>query len=187
MQSKVSFLTAALLLLTTVASAQSLADVARQEESRRKAVAHSGKVYTNDTLKSDPADAGAAKPAASQPASSDTTAKPADKKPDEAKKADDEKAVKGDEATWKKRIQTERDALARSQTFADALQSRINALTTDFVNRDDPAQRSKVADDRQKALDELERVKKDIQSHTKAIADIQEEGRKAGVPAGWLR
>ena len=39
----------------------------------------------------------------------------------------------------------------------------------------------------QKSLDELERVKKELQQHTKALADIQEEGRKAGVPAGWLR
>lgn len=195
MQSKVSILarstvlgaaSLSLVLLTTIASAQSLADVARQEDARRKAVAHSGKVYTNDSLKTDAADAAPAQPTPAPAPSSDAAApaKPADttKKPDETKSSS-----KGDEATWKKRIQAERDALARSQTFADALQSRINALTTDFVNRDDPAQRAQVANDRQKALDELERVKKDIQDHTKAVADIQEEGRKTGVPAGWLR
>ena len=181
-----------LVLLTTIASAQSLADVARQEQERRKAVAQSGKVYTNDTLKTDAAsDAGATKPAPGQPAAADASAKSADatKKGDEAKKSDEGKAAdsKADEATWKKRLQAERDALARSQTFADALQSRINALATDFVNRDDPAQRNQIAAERQKALDELERVKKDIQDHTKAISAIQEEGRRAGVPAGWLR
>ena len=37
------------------------------------------------------------------------------------------------------------------------------------------------------ALAELERVTREIQQHTKAIADLQEEGRKAGAPAGWLR
>ena len=41
--------------------------------------------------------------------------------------------------------------------------------------------------DRQKALTELDRVKKEIQQHTKALADLQEEARKAGVPPGWLR
>ena len=35
-----------------------------------------------------------------------------------------------------------RAAQQRSQMFAAALQSQINALTTDFVNRDDPAQRA---------------------------------------------
>jgi hypothetical protein len=71
--------------------------------------------------------------------------------------------------------------------FQEALQSRINALSTDFVNRDDPYQRAKVAEDRQKALAELERVKGDIEKANKAIADIEEEARKAGVPPGWLR
>ena len=94
---------------------------------------------------------------------------------------------KKDEAAWKQRLAGERDALQRAQTFAEALQSRINALSTDFVNRDDPAQRSLVAADREKALAELERVRQEIQQHTKAIAEIQDAGRKAGVPAGWLR
>jgi hypothetical protein len=71
--------------------------------------------------------------------------------------------------------------------FAEALQSRINGLTADFTSRDDPAQRAVVANDRQKALAELDRVKNDITQQTKAIADIQEEARKGGVPPGWLR
>jgi hypothetical protein len=33
----------------------------------------------------------------------------------------------------------------------------------------------------------MERVKKEITEHTKALADLQEEARKAGVPPGWLR
>ena len=78
-------------------------------------------------------------------------------------------------------------ALERAKTFAEALQSRINALNTDFVNRDDPAQRNVVAADRNKALAEMDRVKKEIEQHTKAIAGIQEEARRAGVPAGWVR
>jgi hypothetical protein len=71
--------------------------------------------------------------------------------------------------------------------FAEALQSRVNGLTADFTARDDPAQRAVVANDRQKALAELDRVKNDIVQQTKAIADIQEEARRAGVPPGWLR
>jgi hypothetical protein len=60
-------------------------------------------------------------------------------------------------------------------------------LSTDFVNRDDPAQRSTIAADRQKAMDELARVKAEIVQHTKAITDIQDEARRANVPAGWVR
>jgi hypothetical protein len=71
--------------------------------------------------------------------------------------------------------------------FAEALQSRINALSADFAARDDPAQRAQIADDRQKALEELERVKTDIETSRKTVADIEEEARRAGVPPGWLR
>ncbi len=71
--------------------------------------------------------------------------------------------------------------------LADALQSRLNALTTDIVNRDDPAQRAQLERERQRALLELDRTKIEIAEHVKAIAAIEEEARKAGVPPGWLR
>jgi ATP-dependent exoDNAse (exonuclease V) alpha subunit len=77
--------------------------------------------------------------------------------------------------------------LSRAQVFGEALQSRINALTTDFVNRDDPSQRNAIAAERQKALAELDRVKQEIVDHQKAISTIQDEARRAGVPAGWVR
>ena len=92
-----------------------------------------------------------------------------------------------DPAYWKGRIGAARAAVDRSKIFADALQSRINALTTDFTNRDDPAQRAQIELERQRAVAELDRVKNEIAAQTKAIADIEEEARKAGVPPGWLR
>ena len=80
-----------------------------------------------------------------------------------------------------------RTQLDRDQTFAEALQSRINSLSADFVNRDDPAQRGVIERDRQKAVSELARVNKSIEDGKKAIADLEEEARKAGAPPGWLR
>ena len=77
--------------------------------------------------------------------------------------------------------------LDSDQTLADALQTRINALTADFASRDDPIQRAGIERDRQKALSELERLKKSVVDGKKALADLDEEARKAGVPPGWLR
>ena len=48
------------LVCAAAASAQSLADVARQEEERRKAIRTPGKVYTNDALRPEPASTGGA-------------------------------------------------------------------------------------------------------------------------------
>jgi len=169
--------------LTGVASAQTLGAVAKQEEARRRAVKSGGKVYTNDSLRPEPAPMPPPQAAgAATPATADKAAEPA-----AAQDSKDAAEPKKDEKYWKDRIAAERDALSRAQLFAESLQSRINALTTDFTARDDPFQRNQISSDRQKALAELDRVRKEIADHTKAIADIQEEGRKAGAPAGWLR
>jgi hypothetical protein len=186
------------------ASAQSLGELAKREEARRAAIKSSGKVYTNDNVRSEPAPRGAAPAPAPAPASAPSSSAPAvppspsgvappaaaapdTKKPDAAATPAPAADPKKDEAGWRQRVQASRDALGRAQTFAEALQSRINALSNDFTSRDDPAQRATVANDRQKALAELDRVKQEIQQHTKAITGIQEEARKAGVPPGWVR
>jgi polyhydroxyalkanoate synthesis regulator phasin len=80
-----------------------------------------------------------------------------------------------------------REELRRNEMFRDALQTRINSLTNDFSARDDPYQRAQIADDRQKALAEIDRVTKEIDSLKKQIADIEEEARQAGIPPGWIR
>jgi hypothetical protein len=80
-----------------------------------------------------------------------------------------------------------RTQLERDQVYAAALQTRINSLTADFTARDDPAQRSVIGADRQKAIDELARLKEQIENGRKAIGDLEEEARRARVPAGWLR
>jgi hypothetical protein len=171
----------------TAASAQSLGDIAKKEEARRKTVKSPGKVYTNQDLRADtssapePAPPASAAADATQPAAPNA---PAAAQPAQPAPADDQKK---DEAYWKDRLTQARTALDRAKTFADALQSRINALTTDFAARSDPAQRSVIEQDRQKALAELDRVSKEIKDNTKAITDIQEEARKAGVPASWYR
>ena len=187
---------AAVLVLTVVASAaataQSLGELAKREEERRKAIRTPAKIYTNDSIRggqvpSPPAPSSGAVPPASAAAS---PTEPAQTSPAGSAKTAVPPAEAGEvknEAYWRKRIQSARDQLVRSQTFADALQTRINVLTADFVARDDPAQRAVVATDRQKALAELERVKQEIGQQTKAIADIQEQARRANVPPGWLR
>jgi hypothetical protein len=170
-----------------VTSAQTLGDVAKREEARRKQVKTPAKVYTNEDLRGD---GGAPTPAPASQAAAPNATSPAAPAAGAQAKDEDKAAVddpKKTEAYWKDRLAKARGDLDRAKTFADALQSRINALTTDFAARSDPAQRAQIGNDRQKALAELDRVKKEIEANTKAIADIQEEARKAGVPAGWVR
>jgi hypothetical protein len=183
------------LLAVSPAWAQSLGDVARKEEARRKTVKATGKVYTNDTLRkepestppSTPAPPPSSAPAAAAPGSSGSPGQAQSHAGEAQPTAPQPEQKKKDEAYWRGRITEARQNLARSQVFHDALQSRINALTTDFVARDDPAQRRVIEADRLKALAELDRVTKEIAQSKKAIADIEEEARRAAVPPGWLR
>ena len=168
---------------SAAAPPKSLADVAKAEEARRNAVKKPARVYTNGSLKVDvapsvdvpPAPAGNVSPSA-PPANSTPGAPATASKPD----------LK-DEAYWSGRIKEAREKVSRNQLFADSLQTRINSLWTDFVSRDDPAQKAKLEQDRKAALAELERVKKELDEQAKAITAIEDEARRAGVPPGWLR
>jgi hypothetical protein len=206
MKSSNGLLAAVLLLVAVPALAQTttqstttptLSDLAKRAK-EKKGTPPATKTFTNDDLKN----------AGTSPA--DETSRPADAKTDDGKdasksadgkgaksgdasKADDAKkdASKADptktEKYWRDRMDAAREDVRRNQAFATALQSRINGLTADFTSRDDPAQRAQIADDRQKALGELERVNKAVEDGNKAIASIEEEARRAMVPAGWIR
>jgi hypothetical protein len=167
--------------------AQGLGDVARKEEVRRKDIKDPAKVYTNKDLGSVPeSSSGTLSAPGPAPAAPAETAK-ADK---DAKANTTDKTAKDpkkDEAYWSGRKKALQSELDTAQTLAEALQSRINGLNTDFVNRDDPVQRAAIDRDRQKAGSELDRLKKSIADNKKALSDLEEDARKAGVPAGWLR
>lgn len=169
---------------------QTLADLAKKADDQKKG-GKGTKTYTNKDVgdippataptvsatgasaapAQDPSTAGAGTAAATdKPA--ETPATPGQAK-DQAFYADKMKELKG--------------KLDRDQAFYDALQSQINALTTDFVNRDDPAQRSKIEQNRNRSMAQQAQLQKDIAADKKAIADFEEQARKAGAPPGWLR
>jgi len=179
-------------------SGQSLADVARQESDRRKTMTGAGKTYSDKDLKpvppapaqpdaaatpDQPAGAPAPAPDAAAPDKAAADAKPAAKDA----KADAGKSGAKDEGYWSKRMAALREQLERDETYLAALQNRIDSLTTDFVNRDDPAQRGQIGNDRDKAMAELERLRKAVEVDRRAIPELEEEARREGVPAGWLR
>lgn len=199
MKRVIAILTISVLIGPVVAAAQSgsaqqpssptLVDVAKAEEERRKNVRKPAKVYTNNDLKPDH---GTVRPATPPPAPATAAAAanvtpgaPVVNLPGGTGSAP--APATGDQAFWSGRITAARTALDRSRMFAEALQSRINALTTDFVNRDDPAQRAVIETDRKSALAQLDRVRAEIEKQQQEIAAIEEEARRAGVPSGWLR
>jgi hypothetical protein len=169
----------------TTPSGRPLAEVAKTEEARRRGVKKPAKVYTNSSL--GPAATAAAPVAPSAETNEATPGNASAGAPAPAAPAGAAAPAKQDQAYWQDRIKQARDQVRRSQLFADSLQTRINSLTTDFVNRDNPVEKAKIEQDRKSALAELDRVKKEIEDQNKAIATIEDEARRAGVPPGWLR
>jgi hypothetical protein len=165
-------------------SAQSLGAVARTEAARRKAVKGPVKVFTNDSLRAvptdpvptPPGDPGQAVPggAAPPPAAAPAQEPPA---PDPLK----------DPEYWRKRMADARLERDRNAILIEALQSRMNALTADFRDASDNFKRAQIGDNRQRAVAELERMTQNQAAIEKQIADIEEEARRANVPAGWIR
>jgi len=169
----------------TQSTPPSLAEIAKKEAERRKTTKDATKVITTKDLPES-----ARKPASAPATSAERGQSGGDQKPApgaEISSGSASSGGQGDEAAWRARITQAREALRRNETFLEALQTRVNALGNDFRNSGDSAQQAKLTQDRLKALEDLERVKADVELSKKQIGDIEEEARKAGVPPGWVR
>jgi hypothetical protein len=156
------------------APAGSLGELALREAVRRQAVSASTRTMTEADLEPAPERVVPKPPPA---AAEVEEVKPGEKPADPPK----------DETWWRTRITAAREALERDTLLLAALDNRVTTLTRDVVNRDDPAQRAVLIKERLRALEELDLMRKQIVADNEAIALIEEEARKAGVPPGWIR
>jgi hypothetical protein len=183
----VALLSVCLIGAADVAASQSLAETARREEARRKAVKKPAKVYTNASLRSVP---GEVIPTPPRPVSEEEP-------PSAGGAASGQQSVEAQAAAtadptrtqeyWKKRMADAVQERDNNALMLEALESRVNGLWAEFTARDNPLERATIASNRQKALDELERRKARQVALVKAISDLEDEARRAGIPPGWLR
>ena len=192
-----------LVLVMTVLSArpvaaQSLAEVARREAARRESLGRQSRIYTNEDLRAypptsppdgEPSTEGGAIQADGGDESSDESVTSVNDGTQSAQSAQSAQSGASDDEDEPVRDESylARPGWQRNELFRVALESRVNALTTEFVNVDDPAQRALVAIDRQNVRSEMQRVDDEIERLNADIADIEEEAHRAGVPPGWLR
>ena len=167
----------------------SLADAANREALRRQLTPKSVRSLTNDDVNGLPR-----RPLPSAPATEDTdAAAKAAATAGGAAAAAAGAAAAGpggevrDEAWWRGHLSDARAALDRDLVLAEALQSSINGLTSDWSARDDPAQRQQLFDRRARVVSELDRMKEQIEMDRKVISALEEAARRENVPAGWLR
>jgi hypothetical protein len=170
---------------------QSLADVARNEEERRKAITTPSKVYTNADLRPGRGSTSGTlgpTPTISSGGVTTTTGDGATAaEPGEPAAEDAAPGEVRDQAFWRDRMTAARQQVDRTRVLVDAVQTRVNSLNADFVNVDDPALRAVIAGDRERALAELDRLNEELSEANARIAEIEDEARRASVPPGWLR
>ena len=181
---------AGIVALPGAGAAQSLAEAARQAAEQREALGASTEVFTNESLRPESPPAVPVRTPVEPATAGTPVAQDAEGITAEGDAAGDEPAAGAptdDEDYWRGQLGAAREALARAKTLEAALQTRVSSLTADFTARDDPAQRQILFDERQTALAEIARMQETIAAAQETIDDIREEGRRAGVPAGWLR
>jgi hypothetical protein len=161
-------------LFTWLATAPtSIGDAAYRESLRRQLTAKSVRAYTNRDL-----------PQVSFAPPPDRPARVSSTAGDDVVEV---KMEKHDEKWWRDRMAAVRADLDRDETLSEAVQTRINSLTNDIVNRDDPFQQAALREQLQKAVAELDRLQQAVLNERKTIDTLQDQARRLGLPAGWVR
>ena len=131
--------------------------------------------------------------AATPPGDKSTTAPPAAADAGQtveapAADAGQDKSTLKNQAIWSEKFKTLNSQFERDVVFSEAIQRRASTSCRRSLVNNDVGQRPAIGtEDRNRALGELARLQKSIVADRKAIADFEEEARRAGVPPGWLR
>jgi hypothetical protein len=174
-----------------IATAQSLADVAKKTQSQRKSTKRPARVYTNaDVPVTAAPTAGTATEISTTPKEGEEAA-PADPNDPNAKPAEASKVSvnASDEANWRSRITSAREAVSRAKEQLEGMRTRVLHLQTAKAlgSNGDVTQQAAVSAQQSSALQEFDRLRADVEKYQKALTDLEAEARAASVPAGWLR
>jgi hypothetical protein len=179
-----------------LAQAQSLGEVAkREQEKQEKKKKKSGKppatvkVYTDDDLKkARESESGAV---TVLPENGNLEAAPASSSGDDEVVSGEGpgRGLKRNEEFWRNRTMQLREAAQEADNKVKELEARIAALRNDMspTNVQDPNRLQSRDRELREAMDSLDATRSAADTARKALADLEEEARRAGVPPGWVR
>ena len=176
------------------AFAQSLGDVARREEARRKQVT-SGRVYTNEDLGTVETPASTQPPAAPPPtetAPAQEAARPEPRRNEAGFIVEEDKATgtvnmntgpgrpKRDEQYWRARARDLQERLARVHTNIAAAKTRLAEL-------DAGAQTPQTARERQTVATRLQQLQSELPMRNQDLAQLRTLAESAKIPLEWIQ
>jgi hypothetical protein len=178
-----------LVFVAAAAQAQSLADVARQEQERRKTIETPARVYTDaDVQKNAPLTTAAARPQPAADSAATATGQATDTAAaDQAGATKDAAKEPKDEAGWRSRVDAARDDLARSRRLLSAMEQQLVGLGIQASSAAIAGQKGPDPTRQREAASEVERLRADVQKYTEALSKLEGDARDKGVPPGWIR
>ncbi len=173
---RILFFILAALTVAIPASAQSLAEIAAKEAARRAAIKAPARVLTEKDL---PADKTVV---AKAPRTPDVGGS-AVSSPETTTKTDDNGH---DERWWNARAQPLLRKLNAATAKLRAATARAEAIAVD-VARSGSGPRTAMMRKAERTAAEVDRYAAEVANTRRALADLEEEARKAGALPGWLR
>jgi len=177
-------------MAASVAVAQSLGDVAREQRKKKAEHPTPAKVYTDDNLPSDNQLKDKSASESSAPAKSPDANSP------EANAAPGKKAAPGSveeykekAADWKKKIDEQKKVVEGLQQQLDGMQQQYRLRASAYYSdaglrlRDGGAKWAEDEQNFRKAIDEKQ---KEVDAAKQKLADLQDEGHRAGAPNAAL-
>ncbi len=188
----------AILALAAFASAQdqSLADAARLHKQQQTGKPTAAKVFTNDdlpttetisTVGAAPADNTPTKPIANDNGTDAGQSPSAAPAKDGAKADDPAKDKKKSWEDWQKKIETQRASVAQMQKENDEIERQYKLTTGNYYNSAQQRVYDGAAMAKEDAAykEQMGQKRKAIEDAKQKVDDMQEDARKAGVPAGY--
>ena len=179
------------------AFSQSLADLARQERARRAQETKSVKVYTNADIvpaptppspATTPCPCPAAAPGTGNPPASAASGKEEPKPPNKEEAKPAEKSQADLEKEYRDKFAKLRDQLKYETEKLDVMQRELNLMLTQYYSDPNVALREETFRGQiDQRTGEIEQQKATVEKAKQAIADLEEELRKNGLPPGWAR
>ena len=176
---------------TGVASAQSLAELARKEKDRRQNISSKSKVITNhDTAKYKNGALSTASPPPRASGQNDD-ATPVSMGNDESadKPAQDEPVDFSGrtESFWRQTMTDARQRVKELENESTALTLSLNDLQNRFYNEADGFRQQQIQREIQKSFYEQDLNKNDLKTAQDQLNDLIKEARKSGALPGWIQ
>lgn len=176
--------------LAQSSSQESVAEAARKARAKKKAAPPSAKVVTNDDLSSGlkpPAAAGTGQPTPADAAGAASAAAEPGDSAGEPDASAAKKDAKGEEY-WRRRFAEARQQLARAEREFDILQREEDRQKKQYYS--DPTKAMKEEYERTEINEragKIEAKRKEVAQLRQALADLEDELRRAGGDSGWAR